>query len=492
MSSSSDTLFAKILHASTGVLGSMAVGLAWKMAMPRLLGPDELGQLYFAEAYVSMFLAVIPLGLGTYLVRTVPSDPHHAFEVLPGLRKIQFFVFILAYLIMISTLLFSGDSGKKIILVTIFGIGTAMALISNEIYRSTLQSFGASKRLARIDIFAKCFQVSTALISVFFFPNAIAASSCFLIGQIASFAMIGFALNSYKKSTRYTLASFQKIKEIVKESLPFFATTVVMSLYTSLDVTMIEKQTNSVEVGLYGTSVRLQGLFYMFFPVLSGAFLPYFSRIFKSDIDKFHSDFEKFVISILPLFSILAICSISVVDIGSTLLFGDQYARSHLASATLTPVMIFTYLNWLLGFRLILLQKSKACFAIAILGLVANGTLNYFMIPYFFVKTGVGGAGFGASLATVFSELLVTFCYVFTGFRIKRALFLAARILACFIPFVALIYFHSDWYPVVLWKRVFFIVFGYLAYLFILRILSLSGMTWLKELLSRKFEVEAS
>ena len=474
-----NSLFSTLSHLLSGLFTTMLLGIALKIAMPRLLGPEEIGLYYFAESYANMFLTVLPLGIGTYLVREVPPNPKHANEILWSLLRFEVVFGVVLILSMFISLYVSGASQQKLMLCVAQALFYAVWIFYIDILRNLCLATNKSKQAALTDVAIKIVLVVSGLLSLYYFRSALMLIVCYFLTQLIGVFSLLYILHKNRPAEKLQPTTYLKLFKIFHENSLFFITTVLLAFYTYIDVAMISQMASDREAGLYGTSVKLQGICLFLLPILGGGFQPFFSRVNANDVELGKQVFRRVLCLAIPVFGLITMGLISSVEMVSGILFGVEFAPSHYASIVLAPVLFLTYLNTFISMQIGLLNRGKAMISVTFIGLLVNGALNLYTIPRFFAQIGEGGAGVGASIASIASEAAVTIMFLNICLGLKGFLRVAPQFLFCAAPVFLAAGTYSYWAAIPSFYRIPCAGALYVLFVFVTGSVKVSEIKWL-------------
>lgn len=417
---------------------TMVLALALKLYMPRVLGPERLGTLYFAESFSLIFFSLIPLGLPVYITKEVPANPDHAKEIFSTISFFGLVSSVLVGLILTTTMLVADYDFATVVTTLIMGAYIAFYTFQQAFARKMFLSLGYDSFVAKIDVTVKIILVSTAFSVLIFYPNLYVLAGCFALSEISG------TLFSLRKAKGLGLlsgcVSLRLLRKMLVVSLPFFFSAMFLQIYANIDITMLAHLANKAEVGFYGAAIKLKGVFLLIVPIMFGVMQPLLSKALKENREQYilHArNILKYLIALsLPLSMLLIVFGDKI----SLLLYGPGFEPSYRIVAVLSLVLALTYLNVLFTMCVNLMTNGKKMAASVLVSAVINIILNYLFIPIGASYFGPGGAGVGSAIATVISEAVVC---TYLWFLLGRGFFskeLVLKLAILFVPcFAALI-----------------------------------------------------
>ena len=296
------------------------------MFIPRYLGADSYGQLYFAISITTLGGLLIDLGLSNFFVKEVARDKtkvNHFFMNAAGLRLITWPVAMAGMFIYI---LITGYESEIITIIFILGFGKLLEVISDLIHR-IFQSF---EKLQYRSIAVIIERVSLAIIAV---SLLLSGYGVVTIALAMTFSVLLNFITSLLLLPKLVHLKIQVQPSawlpLMRGAFPFLISTFFSFVYFRIDVIMLSAMTGDMVVGWYGAPYKLFDTL-MFFPViLHMAVFPVFSRLWKESREQFVETARKIlhvnVIIGLPVSFLLTVLAKPIVD----LLFGfEHYASS--------------------------------------------------------------------------------------------------------------------------------------------------------------------
>ena len=205
------------------------------------------------------------------------------------------------------------------------------------------------------------------------------------------------------------------MNSILKESFPFWFTTIFMSIYFKIDTVMLTFMKDYAATGWYNASYKI---------IDTLSFLPFvvITAIFPA-MSKFHKN-NKMLLKILYEKSFYYLTLLALpLGLGATLLadriilfvYKQSFINSVIVLQILVWALVLIFMNYIMGYLLNSVEKQKLFTLATGLCAVLNVVLNFILIPlYSFI---------GASIATVITELFnFSMLYYFTsknGYKIN-------------------------------------------------------------------------
>ncbi len=385
----------------------------------RIVGPGVLGTLAFGLAFVSMFLFVADLGLGSAHIKLISegrdeSECIGTYALLKSAVNVLFAVITLGYYLIQKYILeIPFESREHEIVILIYLVITTVS----QFFLIPSTTFAAKTEQAKQDI-----------------PNFIQIllyQILRVIAAVAGLKAIGLAFSNlaavllvipvyFYLFKDYKIGRFNRelAKEYFKISLPVIVVIIVQTLIYSSDRVVLQYLTNSVEVGYYSAGFAISQFIKLIESSVGLLFFPLFSGLLANrDFEKLNSSINKYerfnIVYILPVVAAVSISSDLVVKLA----LGSKYTDT-------IPVLGFINISMyisLISLPYLNLISGKGLFKLSALIHVWSLAV-YFAAAYLFVSPGMlglKGTGIAISLITVNLVLGLTFIY-FVGKRIPE------------------------------------------------------------------------
>ena len=378
----------------------LIVGLFIGVLVARYLGPERMGIWNYCIAIFTFFIIFPSLGMEYISPREFVNRKEEAEKLLNTVLKIKFVGATLGIVFSVLFMgLFKGFSSYLIPLIFI--------LTSGYLFQSfdVIDFYYQSRLEQRKAVIARM----VAFLFVSGYKFYLVQSDAPLIWFVAS-STIDFGIGaigllySFKKSPirlRITLFDWKLAKELLKDSLVFSVSALVIVIYYKVDQVMITEMIGGQENGIYSIAIRIHELFVFLPAVLVSSFLPVITQ-------KYQENDLEFKASLKQLYTVLTYLAI-VFTIGvwvlgpfvMKFLYGEEYNGSGeiLQYAGLGFYSVFMGMG--IGNYLIIRNKKRFVLLKSLIGLVVNIVLNLWLIP----KMGINGA----IIASIVSNFISTF-----------------------------------------------------------------------------------
>jgi len=394
-----------VSHLGAAALFSMSLGLILRLVLPRALGRDSIGILYFSESFSALFFTFLPLGLTAYIVREVPVDHRKASAILPTLVPALGLWAALIWCVMMVSVYGSGADQSTVLCVAAMGVYSAATVFQRAILRRTYVALGRSAFTAQLEMVVRILLLILVLLAVLSGASVLGVVCCYAVSEVLG--VIYLLLRASRDG--HLIGKFDRslLNKMVGQTMPFFAVGALVEIYGNINAIMLRYLANNQEVAYFGAADKLKGMGLLMVPVMQTALQPVLSRAWHGDRDEFRrlvSNSMRLLSAVsLPLTLVLML----VPDLLSDVIFGAEFKSSYRSISFLAPVLMMTYMNVLIGSCLNIISDGKKFLWVTAISLLLNVLLNIVCIRIGTFLWGDGGAAAGSSIATVASEVFV-------------------------------------------------------------------------------------
>jgi O-antigen/teichoic acid export membrane protein len=373
------------------------------LILPRYLGAVGSGQLHLAASLWAIVGIVAAFGMDALVIKEVARDPNRASELLSTsiILRSLFFLFGSVVVYFYARAVQYPEMTTNVILIigiANFFVSVGGALQSNlqGLERMEFTSLGTAieRTLATLG--------SIALLLLGFGVLQVALLSA--ISSLAGVLVLYFSLRQIQKPK--LVVNFSVMKWMIKSSLPFLFTGAFIVIYGQIDTILISMFVDERGVGLYGVTDRLIGTLFFIPAIIITATGPALCRMFVSEPESFtqllRRSFNFTILIAVPI----GLGTLLIANSAVVLLFGDGFVDSGPILAVRGIVLIFAFLNTLIGLFMIATDRQKPWTVVLGAAVLLTVPLDIVLIPYA-ERTFANGA-LGGALAYIFTEIGIT------------------------------------------------------------------------------------
>jgi O-antigen/teichoic acid export membrane protein len=377
------------------ILSTLLNFLAPIMILPivtRVLNQDALGKVLYHESigrYIAMFLL---LGIPIYGVREIAQNnkklkgDHSSFIL--SMISLQL---ILTGLITLIWLIFFE--------INIFNTLTILlAIFAGFSLEWALQGFEKFKIIAIRNIVVKLTYLLLIIIFIKDEKDAILFLSIIVFGNFLLMLWNIIALRNILKNFK---PSKIKLKKHLKPVTILFSSIIVISIYTMLDIIILDHLKGSVEVAIYNIGFRIPKACVLIISSILIVFIPRINSLYTSDKFKFKqtlkTSLELILLLAIPLSLILSLNSELIINVLAPL---ENYSDSSTVIKILSFSPILIGLSNFLGIQVLTTYGyEKWLFYSTCAGAIISLLINFILIPKY--------GAIGASIANISAEFIV-------------------------------------------------------------------------------------
>lgn len=362
----------------------------------RVLLPEKLGSVAYAQNIVSYFIIIASLGIPSYGIREIARKRTNKNELNKIFSELFFFnlisttiCIIMYYVFIISNI----KSSSERILFILCGIQLLFNYINIDWF------YQGNEEYVYIAIRSSIIKFVSILSLFVFVKNT---SDYLIYAFISSLAIGGnyiFNVINLRGKVKLVLKNINLIKHL-KPILILVISSVAIELYSKIDITMLGTMVSKEEVAFYSNSQKLITSVLTFITAISGILLPRLSFYYIHERERFNNlinvGFNIVILITLPSCLGLILTSKELV----IFLFGNSYLNSVAPLKILSILLIVKSVGDILCYQVIISSGHENKLVPAYLsGVIVNITLNLILISKF--------QSSGAAIASMLSEIVV-------------------------------------------------------------------------------------
>lgn len=365
----------------------------------RILLPEGIGRVNFANSVISYFILVASLGIGGYAAREASRLREDKIALTKFVKEILFINLVCS---VIAYILFF----VSLILVPKFSEYRSLLLIcSVKIIVSTMGIewvYIAHEEFRYITVRSFVFQFISLAYLFLFVRGSEDILHYAVFGILTSVGSNIFNFIHVRKYIDFRQKIVYEIRRHFRPVLIFFGMTIVTSIYTMLDTTMLGFLSSDTEVGFYSASTKLGHMVLNMLTAITGVLLPRLTSYSQKGDMKSFSELSQKSACILVLLSVPMAAGLFILaEPLMLLLSGSDYLPAIPAMRVIIPIVIIIAFGSLTGVQILpAIGKEKISFYSFIAGAMVNVVLNMLFIPKF--------GALGAAIGTVCAESSVT------------------------------------------------------------------------------------
>lgn len=378
----------------------------------RILMPEGIGRVNFANSIVSYFTMLAGLGIGAYATRgaaRVRQDKTQLSKFAKEVFCINLVSTLISYSLFFIALFFIPKFSEYRSLLLVCSTTVIFTTLGMDWLYTALEEF---RYITIRSIFFQC----VSLIFLFLFVHTKEDYIRYAFFGIIS--SVGSNICNFiyaRKFINFNIKVKLEIKPHLKPIFTFFGMSLITSVYTMLDSTMLGFLSGDIEVGYYSAATKLNKMVLGILIAVTSVLLPRLSLYAeKKDATSFDLLVEKAfcVITLLGL-----PCTVGLILLAKPLVLlfsGNEYLPAVLPMQVISPIILIISIASLTGTQILpAVNKEKIALISYCLGAAINVTINYLLIPQY--------GALGAAIGTVGAETAVTtFQLIILGKSILR------------------------------------------------------------------------
>ncbi len=400
----------------------MGVGFFVIIYLARYLGPERFGILFYAQSFVSIFMAFASLGISQVLIRDLVKD-HNKKNVLLGTSFWLTFVSstLAIFFIYIFELFFENDKvSQAMVFVLSF---TIIFQNLNMLIDSYFQHKVLSKKIVYCNTIG--FIISSLVKFYLIYIKADLLYFAYALLFDSLLLSVLFIYIYYKENENILLWKFDFgiAKKFLKVAMPLTMVAVSAFIYTRIDQIMLKHMLDNEAVGNYAAAIKVSELFYFIPGIIVTSLFPKLVEMKKVNNEKYLLLIEKMYRLVVWIAIPIAISIFIFSDIIVDILYGDKYTQASGILSILSWGIIFVSIGAVFIKLLYVEHYEKKYLYKSLFGVFVNIILNYFLIKLYGVN--------GAAMATIITMFSINYIYDVLDKDVRKFYYLKFM---CFLP----------------------------------------------------------
>ena len=370
----------------------------------RILNPEGIGKVNFAQSIIAYFSLFAGLGIGSYATREAAKIRDNSFllsKFTKEILTINFSTTIISYLLFFISLISIPRFYEYRLLLCICSTTILFNTFGIEWLYSAKEEY---VYITLRGIFFQVFSLILLFITVKTKDDYIQYAALNVISSVGSNIL---NLINIRKLVDLKVKVKKQIRKHLKPIFILFASALAVSLYNELDKTMIGFLSTEEQVGYYSASTKITKLVISLITAILTVISPRLSNYAENNKEKFYLLLQK-TFNIILLLCIPFMFGLIVMARPLTILFcGENFEQSIVIMQIMAIIIFMIPLATFMHTQFFIpLRKDKYTFYTVLVGAITNSLFNIVLI----LKYG----GLGAGIATVIAETSVTStCFIF-------------------------------------------------------------------------------
>ncbi len=377
--------------------------------MPRYLGAEEWGRLYFAMSLNGITGLLIDLGLTTLIVKDVARDKEKVSSLVINGLALRSLAWTFSLVATMAFVVLAGYPAQTVQVVFILAL-------ANWFYGNYDLFHRVFIGLERMEYRSICLVIEKVFLAVFGVAalvlgmGPVAVAVVMLLSMVANFGMSWYFLRkTVKLHFEITTAIW---KPLLINGFPFLISSTFAFIYYRINVMMMSSMTNDAVVGWYGAPYRLFDTL-MFFPlILTTAVFPVLARLGHTSKTNMTQTSRQLLDLTLIVAVPLAVGMASLSQPIISVLFGlKEFWNSVVLLQILAISVLLIYVDFVLNTVLVANDKQKQLSVVAMIATIISIGINYVAIKY--TQETWGNGAMGAAFSTGVTEVCVMAMSIF-------------------------------------------------------------------------------
>lgn len=346
----------------------------------RVLSVGELGKYNWSNSFVSYFLLIAGLGIATYAVREgakLRNDRNEISAFASQVFSINILSTVVSYTLLFLCILIFPKIQSYSACIYIFSIQIVFTTLGTEWIYSIFEEY------TYITIRSIVFKI----LSIFMLFVFVRRSGDYLnYAGITVFSAVGSNVLNYLHAKKFCTIRFTfdiDWKENLKPILIIFASSVAITIYLSLDTTLLGLINNNYVVGIYSVSTKMYNVVKQLIAAILTVTIPRFALLWGRHR---YREYRKLLLEISDVLALISIpAAVGVYMLAPQiviLLSSAKYIRAVSSLRLLCPALIFSIFSWIFtSCVLIPAKRENKVLIITILSAVVNLVLNLLLMP---------------------------------------------------------------------------------------------------------------
>lgn len=361
---------------------SMVIPVVVFPYISRVLGPDNIGKVEFANSIVNYFVLFAALGIPTYGIREIArvrEDSVKFSKTVAELTMLLFITNMICCLLFVALVLFVPMLNSQQVL---FWVVFPNIILSSFNYEWFYTGIEDQLFITVRYIIVKILQVAVIFLLVRDSENYVIYAGL-LVGANGLSSVFNIA--RLKKYVSFVLLKSLELRKHIKPVLVIFGSIVATSIYMQLDITMVGIFVDDNAVGLYTTANKIIRIIISVVTVLGTVMIPRLANnLANNNVEEYRRNLSKSLNFILLLAVPFVFGCIAVADDFVVLFAGDEFAEAGFSMKLLSPIILIVGLAHFVGLQILYSNKKEGIYTLSVsVAAIVNFIANLILIPIY-------------------------------------------------------------------------------------------------------------
>ncbi len=378
----------------------------------RSLGKDDYGKFTFAFAFISLFMPIINMGLGSLATREIAENREIANEVFSRILMLRVVLAFIALIVIVLTINILDYHPETRLIVYIAGSTLFFYSITITI-NSAFQGFETMEYIGYSNFISGFVLTLLSVVILLMGYRLIGLTLVYAFGSL-----LGMVISMHYMVKIIPVMKCKIDVDYWKKSLirgfPFFIPGFVYTISMKIGIILLSKESGDAAVGVFGAANSLVEKLTTIPDGVGTALYPTMAILFQQSYNDARKLIKRFNIYMFMIGLPLAIGTTILAKQIIIFIYGVSYQAATVVLQILIWWLFFQLFISIQGWSLFAAHQEKKTATISIISSVACIILNLLLIPYF----GAWGAAIAILLSAILSFALVNilvFRYIMKG-----------------------------------------------------------------------------
>jgi len=378
----------------------MVVSLITTIYITRTLGPQNFGELSYAQSVVGILGFLGALASGSIIYRDLIKQPYPSKIILGTAWVVSFLTSILTLaIVFIFSLAVPHDLLTKQVL---YILAFAQFFNAFNIIRSVFLAQAETKALSLLQLGHHIIISLAKVIAMISGHGVLVLAAIMFVEQFLTALYLSLLYtHHHKHSLKEWSFKYPYAKQLLKDSLPFIIITSSALISGRIDQVMIKHSLDTATVGLYQAAVQLSEVWQILPGLVLSALFPAIVNAKKHNEDTYHKRLKIFA-GAITFYGILAfLFTFIFAPFIINFIYGAEFLGSVPIIRVYTWSAIGTVLGYLVSYWLVSENWRTIQMLTGVIPMLINVILNFIWIPIY--------GAIGAAAATAISYTILPF-----------------------------------------------------------------------------------
>lgn len=408
--------------------------------LARYLGPESLGQYYFALSFTTIFSILIDLGFANALTREIAKTVDIASKYLSNIMtmKVMLSVFTLGISILSINLLGSDPITKSLVYISCISMvldsfTTTFFAVSRGFHNLKYESFASVSFQAIV--------LLGGYLALYYRLDITYIMAALAIASLYNFLFAWWVLVKRMRVRLFFKFDLPVVKEILRIAWPFAGFAIFQRLYTYLDSVLLTFLAGSAATGIYQVAFKIIFALQFLPMAFTASLYPALSYYWLHNKNQLPITFER-AVNYLVIISLPIIGGAIALADRIVLIFKSGFSGATLPLQISILALFFIFINFPIGSLLNACDRQRHNTFNMVVVTVVSVILNLILIPKF--------QAVGASLTVLFTNILMTALGVWQvreiiAYRPRRNLIMIVKAFSAAILMAIIVFYGKEY-----------------------------------------------